>query len=178
MTMNEERRYALHERLEAVLGPTEANTLMEHLPPTTWSDLVRQRDLDMMRISVSGDMTILRSDLRGEMAELRTELRSEMAELRTELKHDMAELRADMRRDMEELRTELRSEMAELRAELKHEMAELRAELKHDMAELRAELTQALDRRFSKQMWQFITTTIGLQALTIATIGVMFANMN
>ena len=145
MTMNEERRYALHERLEAVLGPTEANTLMEHLPPTTWSDLVRQRDLDMMRISVSGDMTILRSDLRGEMAELRTELRSEMAELRTELKHDMAELRAEMR---------------------------------GEMAELRTELTQELDRRFSKQMWQFITTTIGLQALTIATIGVMFANMN
>jgi len=35
-----------------------------------------------------------------------------------------------------------------------------------------------MDRRFTKQMWQFITTTIGLQALTIASIGVMFANMN
>lgn len=143
--MNEERRFALHERLEAMLGATDANTLMEHLPPTTWSDLVRQRDVDMLRISVSSDMAVMRSDLRGEMSELRSEL-----------KHEMNELRNELRREMNELRTELRGEMASLRNDLTREM----------------------DRRFTKQMWQFITTTIGLQALTIASIGVMFANMN
>ena len=99
--MNEERRYALHERLETVLGATEANTLMEHLPPTTWNDLVRQRDIDSMRIAMGSDMERLRGDLRGEM-----------------------------------------------------------------------------DKRFSKQLWQLITTSIGLQAMTIAAVGIMFANMN
>jgi hypothetical protein len=143
--MNEERRFALHERLEAMLGATDANTLMEHLPPTTWSDLVRQRDVDMLRISVSSDMAVMRSDLRGEINDLRSEL-----------KHEMNELRNELRGEMNELRTELRGEMASLRNDLTREM----------------------DRRFTKQMWQFITTTIGLQALTIASIGVMFANMN
>jgi len=143
--MNEERRYSLHGRLESILGAEDANTLMEHLPPSTWSDLTRQRDLDMLRISLSRDMT-----------ELGATLRSEMVELRTELRGDMAELGATLRSEMAELRTELRGEMAELRAELKHEM----------------------DQRFTKQMWQFITTSIGLQALTIGAIGIMFANMN
>ena len=165
--MNEERRFALHERLEAMLGATDANTLMEHLPPTTWSDLVRQRDVDMLRISVSSDMAVMRSDLRGEMSDLRSELKHEMNELRNELRGEMNELRSDVRRDMEELRNELRSEMNELRTELRGEMASLRNDL-----------TREMDRRFTKQMWQFITTTIGLQALTIASIGVMFANMN
>jgi hypothetical protein len=150
--MNEERRYALHERLETVLGATEANTLMEHLPPTTWNDLVRQRDIDSMRIAMGSDMERLRGDLRGEMANLSSELRGEMAELRSELRGEMAELR---------------SEMTGLRLEMQHEIAQLRSEITHEM-----------DKRFSKQLWQLITTSIGLQAMTIAAVGIMFANMN
>jgi ABC-type phosphate transport system auxiliary subunit len=150
--MNEERRYALHERLETVLGATEANTLMEHLPPTTWNDLVRQRDIDSMRIAMGSDMERLRGDLRGEMANLSSELRGEMAELRSELRGEMAELR---------------SEMTGLRLEMHHEIAQLRSEITHEM-----------DKRFSKQLWQLITTSIGLQAMTIAAVGIMFANMN
>ncbi len=150
--MNEERRYALHERLETVLGAAEANTLMEHLPPTTWNDLVRQRDIDSMRIAMGSDMERLRGDLRGEMANLSNDLRGEMAELRSELRGEMAELR---------------SEMAGLRLELHHEIAQLRSEITHEM-----------DKRFSKQLWQLITTSISLQAMTIAAVGIMFANMN
>ena len=150
--MNEERRYALHERLETVLGATEANTLMEHLPPTTWNDLVRQRDIDSMRIAMGSDMERLRGELRGEMANLSSELRGEMAELRSELRGEMAELR---------------SEMTGLRLEMHHEIAQLRSEITHEM-----------DKRFSKQLWQLITTSIGLQAMTIAAVGIMFANMN
>ncbi len=176
--MNEERRYALHERLEAMLGATDANTLMEHLPPTTWSDLVRQRDVDVLRVAVSSDMTLLHAELRGEMSELRTELKHEMNELRAEMRSEMNELRTELKHEMNELRAEMRSEMNELRNELRSEMNELRAELRGEMAALRNDLTHEMDRRFTKQMWQYISTTIGLQALTIASIGVMFANMN
>jgi predicted nucleic acid-binding Zn-ribbon protein len=161
--MKEEPRYALHERLETVLGATEANTLMEHLPPTTWNDLVRQRDIDSMRIAMGSDMERLRGDLRGEMANLSSELRGEMAELRSELRGEMAELRS-----------ELRGEMAELRSE----MTGLRLEMHHEIAQLRSEITHEMDKRFSKQLWQLITTSIGLQAMTIAAVGIMFANMN
>ena len=176
--MNEERRYSLHERLETMLGATDANTLMEHLPPTTWSDLVRQRDIDVLRVAMSSDMTLLHAELRGEMNELRNELKHDMNELRAEMRGEMYELRSELKHEMNELRNELRGEMNELRSDVRRDMEELRTELLGDMASLRNDLTREMDRRFTKQVWQLITTTIGLQALTIASIGVMFANMN
>jgi hypothetical protein len=83
-----------------------------------------------------------------------------------------------VRSEMTVLRIELQQEINALRVELRHEIGALRAELHHEIANLRSELIHEMDRRFSKQMWQFIATSIGLQALTITAIGIMFANMN
>jgi hypothetical protein len=46
MTIAEQSRHELHQRLERVLGPEEATTLMEHLPPTGWRDVATKQDLD------------------------------------------------------------------------------------------------------------------------------------
>jgi len=167
VTINEERRFALHGRLEAVLGPKDALTLMEHLPPATWVDLVRSSDLETLRIHLQSEMTETRSDLRSEMAELRHELRT-----------DMTELRAELRRDMTELRAELRGDMTELREELHNAMTELRTEIHTDMVQLRSDIHRDIEQRFTRHTWQLISTTIGLQALSLTAIGFMIANMN
>jgi len=44
--VSERRRHDLYQRLERVLGREEASTLMEHLPPVAWTDVVTRRDLD------------------------------------------------------------------------------------------------------------------------------------
>lgn len=111
MTVNEESRYALHGKLEAVLGVEDANTLMEHLPPATWSDLARQRDIDMMRIDLRSEMATMGADLRREMTELRSELRGEMVELRNELRQEMTQLATELRGEMADLRNELRRDI-------------------------------------------------------------------
>ena|SRR5579884_1084946 len=46
MVLDERSRHRLYLRLEAVLGPDEATTLMEHLPPAGWIDVAMKRDLD------------------------------------------------------------------------------------------------------------------------------------
>ncbi len=48
MTISEETRHRLYRRLEEVLGPEEAATLMEHLPPVGWADVATKRDLDAL----------------------------------------------------------------------------------------------------------------------------------
>lgn len=48
MVLDERARHNLFLRLEAVLGPAEASTLMEHLPPTGWADVATRRDLDAL----------------------------------------------------------------------------------------------------------------------------------
>lgn len=48
MPIDERERHRLHERLDEVLGPEEAVTLMSHLPPVGWADVARRSDLDQI----------------------------------------------------------------------------------------------------------------------------------
>lgn len=45
MTVDDRTRLNLHRKLDEVLGPDEADTLMAHLPPVTWSDVATKDDL-------------------------------------------------------------------------------------------------------------------------------------
>lgn len=46
MAVDERRRQQMYRKLEEVLGPDEAGTLMEYLPPVGWADIVRKSDLE------------------------------------------------------------------------------------------------------------------------------------
>jgi len=48
MPVDERARHLLYRKLEAVLGPEEAGTLMGHLPPAGWADLATKRDLEIL----------------------------------------------------------------------------------------------------------------------------------
>jgi len=74
MAISEETRHRLYGRLEEVLGPEEATTLMEHLPPVGWADVATKRDLDVLEERIdslgerlSHDMGSLESRLDGRL---------------------------------------------------------------------------------------------------------------
>ena len=46
MSVTEEARHDLRERLVALMGRTHTATLMAHLPPTGWGDVATKADLD------------------------------------------------------------------------------------------------------------------------------------
>ena len=81
MTITDETRYHLHQKLEAMLGSDEAATLMEHLPPVGWADVATKRDLDHFALVAKQDLTLLATQLRLEMSNMRTELLGEIAGL-------------------------------------------------------------------------------------------------
>ena len=45
MAVDERSRHELYRRLEEVLGPEAATTLIEHLPPVGWADVATKHDL-------------------------------------------------------------------------------------------------------------------------------------
>ena len=45
MVVDERSRRELYRRLEEVLGPDAATTLIEHLPPVGWADVATKNDL-------------------------------------------------------------------------------------------------------------------------------------
>ena len=48
MVLDERARHELFLRLEEVLGPESAETLMEMMPPVGWADIATKRDLDAL----------------------------------------------------------------------------------------------------------------------------------
>ncbi|HEX9236051.1 MAG TPA: hypothetical protein VF972_07205 [Actinomycetota bacterium] len=66
MGLDERSRHELFIRLEEVLGPGEATTLMEMLPPVGWADVATRRDLDQ-KIDVLA--ATLRAEFRAELNE-------------------------------------------------------------------------------------------------------------
>ena len=92
MSITEESRKQLYDRLEETLGKTEANTLMEHLPPVGWADVARRSDIERLdRRFDEVDLRFARVDDRFSEFEERFTLRLESAidRLRSEQSREM-----------------------------------------------------------------------------------------
>ncbi|MFU8840933.1 MAG: hypothetical protein ACNA8R_09430 [Nitriliruptoraceae bacterium] len=115
MTAAERARHELTARLEEVLGPDQAATLMEHLPPVRWDELARQEDLLALRTDV-GELRVDVTGLRVDVDQLKidvTGLRTDVTQLQnnvTGLRTDVTGLRTDvtgLRTDMDGLKTDV-----------------------------------------------------------------------
>lgn len=67
MAIDDRARLDLSQRLEEILGPEPAATMMAHLPPSGWGDVATKADLELMAAG-------LRSELRAEIGGLRAEM--------------------------------------------------------------------------------------------------------
>ena len=77
MAIDERARHELYLRLEEHLGAEAATTLMEHLPPTGWSEVATKRDLDQLRAATRADVDHLREITEARFDQLGNHLRAE-----------------------------------------------------------------------------------------------------
>jgi len=112
MSITDRQRLKLLRTLETVIGPEDAGTLMDHLPPVTWANVAT-----VDHVSSVGHQTA--TALRGEMQVLSTQLRSEMKQLGTELRTEMNQLGVQLRGEMNQLGIEPRSEVDQHGSRLK-----------------------------------------------------------
>ena len=136
MTISEESRHRLHERLDEVLGREEASTLMEHLPPIGWSDMATRHDL--LHLERRVDVRFEQVDARFDQVDLRFEevdRRFEEVGRRFDA--------VDQRFDQLDVRFELVDERVVPR------LSELRSELHKDMRTNNMALIGAMAAMFS-----------------------------
>jgi hypothetical protein len=70
MPIDERARHRLYLKLEDVLGPDEAGTLMAHLPPGGYAELVTKDDLLLTKTELKSQIESLRHELTGQMERL------------------------------------------------------------------------------------------------------------
>lgn len=92
MPVDDRTRLNLHRKLDSVLGPEEADTLMAHLPPVTWNEVATKDDLrtlegkiDGLRVEMEAGHTALRAEMQAGHTAVRAEMQAGHAALRTEL---------------------------------------------------------------------------------------------
>ena len=74
MPVDERARHLLYRKLEAVLGPEEAGTLMDHLPPSGFANLATKEDLLATKDGLRSEIASLRTELVGRMESLEQRL--------------------------------------------------------------------------------------------------------
>ncbi len=72
MSTAEAARHGLYSRLEEVLGPEHADTLMEHLPQHVSAEVATKGDV----AGVKAALAQVKAELKGDIGELRSELRT------------------------------------------------------------------------------------------------------
>ncbi len=128
MSVDDRTRLNLHRKLDTVLGSEEADTLMAHLPPVTWNEVVTKDDLGATGATLRVEMQAMGSELRSEMHAMASELRSEMQAMGSELRSEMQVMKTELRSEMHSMGSELRTEMQVGFADLRTEMASMRAD--------------------------------------------------
>ena len=93
MSITDRQRLKLLRTLETVIGPEDAGTLMDHLPPVTWANVATVDHVSSVghqtATALRGEMQVLPTQLRGEMNQLGSQLRGEMNQLGTELRSEV-----------------------------------------------------------------------------------------
>jgi hypothetical protein len=119
MAVTEPERYELYQVLVEKLGAEGAQTLMEHLPPTGWSDVATKHDFDHQRALFRADLDQHRAETRAQLDQHRAETRAQLDQHRAETRAQLDQHCAETSAELQELRGEIRA--SELRLETKIE---------------------------------------------------------
>lgn len=68
MPVDDRTRLNLHRKLDEVLGPDDADTLMAHLPPVTWNDVATKDDVRVLKDDLRALETVLSARIDGVVA--------------------------------------------------------------------------------------------------------------
>ena len=78
MVVDERSRHELYRRLEEVLGPDVATTLIEHLPPVGWADVATKHDLAGLEHWIDERFTRVDESIKAATADLRAAFEHEL----------------------------------------------------------------------------------------------------
>lgn len=123
MAITEGDRHRMHQRLEALMGDEDAATLMEHLPPVGWADVVTKADLEHLRAATKAHIDQLQAATKADIDQLRAATVTDIDQLRVDVEH----LREMTKAEFEHLHTVMVLQFEQTATKV--ELGDLRTEL-------------------------------------------------
>ncbi|HEV7720657.1 MAG TPA: hypothetical protein VGO60_05215 [Iamia sp.] len=164
MPVTEESRHRLHQKLDQTIGPEEATTLMEHLPPTGWADIATKQDLDNLRTATKTDLDNL----------------EERLDVKIDRRYDLLDAKIDSRYNLLDAKIDRRFETVDQRFETvdqRFEKVDLKIDGLKDLILALGKKIDTFDLRFEAQaartdllFWQFVGLIVTVCALVFTGI--------
>jgi len=170
VTITEAKRLELHQDLRNTIGVEAADTLMEHLPPTGWADVVRRSDLDNQTAVTAGEFALVRSEMAAEFAAVRNEMATEFAAVRNEMAAEFTAVRNEMKSEFAAVRNEMATEFAAVRNEMKSEFAAVRNEMKSLGDALRIHIEERLNSQTRWVVGIISANTLAIVAMIVTLV--------
>jgi exonuclease VII large subunit len=186
MPVTEESRHRLHQKLDQTIGPEEATTLMEHLPPTGWADIATKQDLDNLRTATKTDLDNLRTATKTDLDNLRTATKTDLDNLEERLdvkidrRYDLLDAKIDSRYNLLDAKIDRRFETVDQRFETvdqRFEKVDLKIDGLKDLILALGKKIDTFDLRFEAQaartdllFWQFVGLIVTVCALVFTGI--------
>jgi hypothetical protein len=173
LAFTEQNKRRLHARLCEVIGPEEADILMEQLPPITWTEFATKRDIDELRIATKHDIDELRIATKHDIDELRIATKHDIEFSAIATRTDLEQVITKTRNDLENLIFQTRTDLEKSIMEVKHSVETTKLELTGSILEL----TATMERGFRNQSWKMFTAIMSSQLVTVGLLGLMINSL-
>ena len=92
MALTHAQRTSMFNTLAEVMGQDDAETLMEHLPPSGWDNVATKEDLRAGFAEINAAMASGFAQAATERAEIKVQVVTELAEIKVQATTDLAEI--------------------------------------------------------------------------------------
>ncbi|MYB29346.1 MAG: hypothetical protein F4X38_09430 [Acidimicrobiaceae bacterium] len=92
MAVTHAQRTSMYSTLAEVMGQDDAETLMEHLPPSGWDNVATKEDLRAGFAEVNAAMATGFAQATTERAEIKVQMATELAEIKVQMATELAEI--------------------------------------------------------------------------------------
>ena len=141
MALTHAQRTSMHNTLAEVMGQDDAETLMQHLPPSGWDNVATKEDLRAGLAELTSAMTTGFAQAATERADIKAQAATERAEIVKAMTEGLAQAaveRADMKvqftAELTGIKTQFTAELADIKTQFTAELADIRTQFTRSQA--------------------------------------------
>ena len=114
MALTHAQRTSMFNTLAEVMGQDDAETLMQHLPPSGWDNVATKDDLRAGFAEVTKAMTEGFAQAAVERADIKAQVASELADIKVQATTELADIKVQATTELADIKVQAATDLAEI----------------------------------------------------------------